>query len=419
MTPDAINIYAARRKELLRRILPDSALIVEAVRSQDLGDAPLRQNSDFYYLSGFNETDAAIVLRNGSEPKQILFCRQPDRQAALWRGKHLGVQRATRQLQFSVGYRYADLRKELTELLKGCRHLYYPLGQNRTLDELIWDVTRQLRERLARTGLASPQHLIHSDELLAPLRLIKNKEELALIRQAAQISMTAHLEVARKRHDYQYEYEIEADLLGCYRRHGARPAFAPIVAAGANACTLHYVRNDAPLAAGQGLLIDSGGEYAHYCADITRSYPPLRGGTAYRALHQVVYQALQRAFKAALPGARLEDVHRAAVKGLIQGLGRLDIIKDSPRAALANKTYTRYFPHRTSHWIGLDVHDLGSYADQRLAKGMVFSIEPGLYFAAHDRSVPTKWRGLGIRLEDTIVMTTRGAENLTADLPYA
>ena len=419
MPPQPTNaIYRARRARVLKQMPPHAALLLWGVRSADLGDAPMRQHSDFYYLSGCDEPDAALLLRATAAPAQVLFCRQPDRQVTLWRGKHLGVQRATRQLEFAIGYAYDDLGKRLTEFLKDCSHLYYPLGLSQRMDQLVWDLAKRLRESLSRSGIASPRHLIHSDELLAPLRLIKDKEELSLIRQAARISMTAHRQVAHHRHTYQYEHEAEGDLLRCYRRHGAYPAFAPILAAGANACTLHYVRNDAPLAPSQGLLVDSGAEFARYCADVTRSYPPLRDDAAYRAVHKIVHTSLQNACKAATPGARLEEVHLSAVKCLIQELGRLGIIKDSPRDALAKKTYQRYFPHRTSHWIGLDVHDLGNYAGQQLAKGMVFSIEPGLYFAADDTSIAAKWRGLGVRLEDTIMMTARGAENLTADLPY-
>lgn len=347
------------------------------------------------------------MLLQGEKKRQVFFCLTRNKTRSLWQGPSLGPEEAKGALDVDETYAMEYLPEYLKSSLPGVRTFYLSLtNENRGLD---------LIRKMKRRGKQYPTHLIDSDELIGDMRIIKDAAEITLIREAARISVEAHNCVAAKLPQLGYEYQAEAELMHCYRSQAAYSAFPPIVAAGTNACTLHYMKNDCPIKLHDWVLVDSGAQYKYYAADLTRTYSPRQPhNSSFDKIHQAVTRALNQVHKTAKLGLPFARLHEVSCRALTEELIKLHIIKDGLRQALQKELYKPYFPHLTSHWIGLDVHDAGSYSNQRLKAGMVFSVEPGLYFASDDQAVAPRWRGIGVRLEDTVLMTRNGAQNLTA-----
>lgn len=425
--------YHVRRIRALELMLPNSAMLIFASywdmteQGHKQLDDMSPQLSDFFYLSGFKDKDSCMLLihSDGHPASQFLFCPEPSEFIALWTGGLKPPEQVAKELLFDKGLPVAEFEDFLKTTLKGIANFYYPLGKNGTVDEKINALLRGLSDNGLRKGLTTPTKIINSDEILAAMRIIKSPAELSLIGRAAEITVSGHKGLMENLDSYRYEYQAEAELGYHYRCNGARHAFPPIVAGGGNSCVLHYTYNDKPLTAMDSLLVDSGAMFEHYAADMTRCYPPREdsGGINredYISIYNVVLAVHQKVCSLAteVNKTNLEKLHTATVRYLVEELIKLSIIKEDLDTVIKDETYKKYFPHKTSHWIGLDVHDLGSYESQTLKPGMVFSIEPGLYFPPYDQSIDPRWRSIGVRIEDTIAITAEGMVNLTSGMPY-
>jgi len=416
--------YQKRRRQLMR-LAGDNAILVlasapERVRSRDTHHA-YRQDSDLWYLTGFAEPDAVLVLVPGrSHGEALLFCRERDPEREGWDGPRVGPEGAVDALGMDDAYPIDDLDEILPGLLEGRTRVYYHFGRDTEFDLQLIGWLNRVRAQV-RVGAQPPHEFLELGHLLDEMRLFKDAGELKLMRRAAKISVDAHAAAMRAARPGIHEYALQAELEYVFRRHDASPAYESIVGAGANACVLHYRANSAQARDGDLVLIDAGAEYRGYAADITRTFPVNgRFTPAQRALHEVVEAAQQAALAQARPGVAYEAGHNAAVEALTEGLLRLGLLKGKLAKHIADGSYKRFYRHKTGHWIGLDVHDVGDYrieGESRLLEpGMVFTIEPGLYVSADDTSVDAKWRGIGIRTEDDVLVTKTGHEVLTTGL---
>ena len=415
----------ARRRRRLMELAGDGAIVIvpaapERTRSRDV-HYPYRQDSDFWYLTGFGEPEAVLVLVPGrAHGEAILFCRERDPAREQWDGPRLGPEGAVDALGMDDAYPIADIDDILPGLLEGRRRVHYPLGRDADFDLKLIGWLNRVRAQV-RTGAQPPHEFLALGHLLDELRLFKSAEEVALMQRAADISVEAHRAAMRAARPGIREYALQAELECVCRRHGAEPAYASIVGGGANACILHYRDNRAAVRAGELVLIDAGAEHAGYAADITRTFPVSgRFGRAQRALHDLVCRAQAAALAQARPGRPYEAVHEAAVEVLVDGLLALGLLSGTPRAVRESGAWRRFYPHKTGHWLGLDVHDVGEYridgASRLLEPGMVFTVEPGLYIPADAADVAPQWRGIGIRIEDDVLITRDGHRVLTAAL---
>ncbi len=416
--------YARRRRQLMR-IAGDEAICVlaaapERVRSRDT-HYPYRQDSDFWYLTGFAEPEAVLVLVPGrSHGEALLFCRERDPEREAWDGPRLGPEGAVEALGMDDAYPIDDLDEILPGLLEGRTRVYYHFGRDTDFDLKLIGWLNQVRAQV-RLGAQPPHEFLELGHLLDELRLFKSAEEIRLMQRAADISVAAHEAAMRAARPGMHEYELQAELERMFRLADAEPAYASIVGAGANACVLHYRANSARTKDGDLVLIDAGAEYRGYAADITRTFPVGgRFSKEQRALHDLVGAAQAAALAQARPGVPYEAGHAAAVATLTEGLLKLGLLKGRLEKNIDDGSYKRFYRHKTGHWLGLDVHDVGDYrieGESRLLEpGMAFTIEPGLYVSPDDRSVPAKWRGIGIRTEDDVLITKDGHRVLTERL---
>lgn len=417
--------YLRRRRQLMRLAGDDSILIVpaapERIRSND-SHHPYRQSSDLLYLSGFAEPEAVLVLVPGrAAGEALLFCRERDAEREAWDGRRLGPEGAVEALALDDAYDIADIDDILPGLIEGRNRVYYQFGRDQEFDLRILAWVNRVRAQV-RLGAHPPHEFLQLGHLLHELRLFKSREELKVMRRAAKIAAAAHCEAMRAVRPGLYEYAIEAELHYHFRRHAAVPAYESIVGGGANACILHYRENSAVLQDGDLLLVDAGAELLGYASDITRTFPV---GGRYSPAQRVVYEMVLAAQEAAIaevrPGNHWDAPHEAAVRVLAEGMLRLGLLKGSLDKVLADASYKRFYMHRTGHWIGLDVHDVGDYKidgePRVLEPGMVLTIEPGCYIAPDSRGVAAKWRGIGVRIEDDVVVTAQGCEVLTDGVP--
>ncbi|MFY2763286.1 aminopeptidase P N-terminal domain-containing protein [Arenimonas sp. MALMAid1274] len=417
--------YARRRKQLMRMADQDAILILpsapQRVRSHDT-HYPYRQDSDFWYLGGFPEPESVMVLVPGRKHGEcLLFCRERDAGREAWDGPRAGPEGAVERHGFDDAYPIADLDEILPGLLEGRSRVYYHFGRDTEFDLKLIGWVNRVRSQV-RHGAQPPHEFLELGHLLHELRLFKSAAELRLMRQSARIACEAQLAAMRATRAGGREYEVEAALQYTYRRNDAVAAYEPIVGAGANGCVLHYRDNNGPLADGDLLLCDAGAEYAGYASDITRTWPVNgRYSAEQRALYDLVLSAQQAALAQARPGKPWIAGHDAAVATLTEGLLSLGLLKGTLKAALASGAYKKFYMHKTGHWLGLDVHDVGEYklaGDYReLEPGMVFTIEPGLYIAPGTKGVAAKWQGIGIRIEDDVLVTAQGHEVLTEGVP--
>lgn len=416
----------ARRRKLLMRMAGDDAILIlpsapERVRSHDT-HFPYRQDSDFWYLSGFPEAESVLVLVPGRKHGEtLLFCRERNAEREAWDGPRAGPEGAVDTYGCDDAWPITDLDDILPGLLEGRSRVYYHFGRDTEFDLKLIGWVNRVRAQI-RHGAQPPHEFLELGHLLHEQRLFKSAAELKLMRHAARIGAQAQLAAMQATRIGGFEYEVEAALQFTYRRHDAVAAYEPIVGAGGNGCVLHYRANNARLTDGDLLLCDAGAEYRNYASDITRTWPVNgRYSKEQRALYQIVLDAQAAALAEARPGQPWIAGHDAAVRTLTEGLLSLSLLKGSLKQNLQSGNYKKFYMHKTGHWIGLDVHDVGEYklaGDYRqLEPGMVFTIEPGLYIAPGSKGVPAKYHGIGIRIEDDIAITADGHEVLTDGAP--
>ena len=415
--------YAARRQRLAHAMQAGVAMLPtapERVRNRDT-HYPFRFDSHFWYLSAFPEPEAVVVIVAGESPRSILFCRERNAEREVWEGFRYGPQAARERFGFDAAFPISALDTEMPKLLANQPALFYPLGADPAWDARALNWLNAVRE-MARAGIAAPERVHDVRALVDEMRLVKDEDELAIMRDAAAISVAAHRRAMLATRPGRIEHEIEAELLYEFRRRGAQfPAYWPIVAGGANACVLHYVFNHAELHAGDLLLIDAGCELHGYASDITRTFPVSgRFSGAQRDVYELVLAAQHAAMIKVRAGNAWNEPHDAAVRVLAQGMIDLNLIPGSLDAALEKETYKRFYMHRTGHWLGLDVHDAGDYqrsgAWRALQPGMVLTVEPGIYIRAA-ADVPDTLHDIGVRIEDDVLVTENDCEVLTAGAP--
>ena len=411
---------ARRRKNLMNAIGKESIAIIPSaptkLRSKDT-DYKYRQDSDFFYLTGFEQPSSVAVLISGRRAAEyIIFCRENDKLMETWNGRRLGVDKAPEALDADDAFPIDDIDEILPGLLEGRERVYYSMGRETLFDNRIVGWINQLKAK-SGSGASVPGEFISLDFHLHDMRLIKSRSELTLLRKAAKISAAGHSAAMAACAPGKMEYELEAELISVYRRQGADHSFLPIVGGGNNGCILHYTENNEELVDGQMVLVDSGAEWQCYAGDITRSYP-INGkfSNAQRDVYEIVLEANKAAIAKVVAGNHWNDPHDAAVRVITRGLIKLGILKGELKKLIKEEAYRPYFMHRTGHWLGIDVHDVGDYKiDNKwrlLEPGMVLTIEPGLYLNAV-RAIPRQYRNIGIRVEDDVVVTSEEPEVLT------
>lgn len=391
-------------------------------RNSDV-EYPFRQNSDFFYLSGFDEPEAVIVFVPGREQGEyVLFCREFDEKVALWVGANIGLEEAVSAYGADDAFPIDDIDDILPGLLENKNRLYFPMGANPSFDQQLMDWSQEVRGR-ARTGITAPAEFISSDHLLHEMRLLKSAHEIKLMKKAAKLSIDAHIKAMSCTKPGMFEYQVDAAMKYHFMVNGAQlEAYPAIVGGGKNGCVLHYTNNNAVLNDGELLLIDAACEWEKYASDITRTFP-INGvfSDAQRALYQVVLDAQYAAIEKVQPGDHWNAPHEAAVQVLTKGLVKLGLLKGRVATLIKKEAYKPYYMHRTGHWLGMDVHDVGDYKVEdewrELEAGMVLTIEPGLYISPNATEVDEKWRGIGIRIEDDVLVTKTGHEVLTDRVP--
>lgn len=418
--------YARRRQDLMRQIGDGVAVVPSAPISTRNGDVHYRYraDSDFYYLTGFNEPEAVAVLAPGRKGGEFLmFCRERDAAQEMWDGDRAGLDGAVSHFKADDAFPIEDMEDILPNLLENRSKVYCNLGRYPDFDKELLNWVNDTRTR-KRSGITVPGELVDLGYFLHESRLIKRAPELKIMRKAAAISAEAHRRAMAQCKPGLFEYEIEAELEYAFRKGGAQyPAYPSIVAAGANACVLHYIQNSDRLRKGDLLLIDAGAEIDCYCADITRTFPVSgKFSGRQRAIYDIVLEAQLAAIDRVKPGADFNAPHEAAVRTIAAGLKDLKLLKGSLDSIIERGNYRKFFVHRTSHWLGMDVHDVGEYRVngewRMLEPGMVLTIEPGIYIPAK-RGYPKEWHGIGIRIEDDVLVTRNAPEVLTDEAPKA
>ncbi|WP_312374152.1 Xaa-Pro aminopeptidase [Stutzerimonas nitrititolerans] len=420
--------YARRRQTLMARMEPNSIAILPAapmyIRNRDV-EHVYRQDSDFQYLSGFPEPEAVIALIPGREHGEyVLFCRERDPERELWDGLRAGQDGAIAHYGADDAFPIGDIDDILPGLIEGRERVYYAIGTNETFDHQLMEWIKMIRSK-ARQGAQPPSEFVALDHLLHDMRLYKSANEVKVMRHAAEISARAHVNAMRASRAGLHEYHLEAELDYEFRKGGAKmPAYGSIVAAGKNACILHYRENDAALEDGDLVLIDAGCEIDCYASDITRTFP-VNGkfSPEQKAIYELVLAANEEAFKYIAPGKHWNEAHEATVRVITAGLVELGLLEGDVEALIAAEAHKAFYMHRAGHWLGLDVHDVGDYkigGEWRvLEPGMAMTVEPGIYIAADNQDVARKWRGIGVRIEDDVVVTKTGCEILTGGVPKA
>lgn len=417
--------FARRRKQLMRMADDDAILILpaapERIRSKDT-TFPYRQDSDFWYLTGFAEPEAVLVLVPGRKHGEcLLFCRERNADKEAWDGPRAGPEGSIASFGMDDAYPISDLDDILPGLLEGRSRVYYHFGRDKDFDLTMIGWVNRVRAMM-RQGAQPPHEFLELGHLLHELRLFKSRDEVKLMQRAADIACKAQVAAMRATRHGAHEYEVEAALQYVYRMHDSVAAYEPIVGAGSNACVLHYRANNAPMKDGELLLVDAGAEFANYASDITRTWP-VNGcySKEQGELYQLVLDAQNAALAQARPGKHWIAGHEAAVEVLTDGLLSLGLLKGTLKQNLASGAYKRFYMHKTGHWIGLDVHDVGEYkvagAFRELEPGMAFTVEPGLYIAPGSKGVPAKYQGIGIRIEDDVLITKDGHLVLTDGVP--
>jgi Xaa-Pro aminopeptidase len=418
-------IFADRRKRFIDAIGPGSVAIMPsapvAVRSGDV-EFIYRQDNDFYYLTGFAEPESVALFVPDAPEQFILFVRPRDKERETWTGRRAGLEGAVADFGANQAFALDDLDSVLRRHLDKVDRIYYPLGINERMNARVLELLRAAQAMRPRIG-TGPHALLDPRELIHEARLLKRPEELAAMRDAIAISADAHKAAMRTARGGMMEWQVEATVDYTFRSRGAAgPSYPSIIASGPNAATLHYINNDREMRTGELLLIDAGCEYGFYASDVTRTFPVgARFTPLQRDLYEIVLNAQLAGIEAIRPGIKFDDPHEAAVRVLVEGMCRVGLIKGPVEDALKAGAWRRYYMHRTSHWLGMDVHDVGLYRvggeSRTLEPGMVLTVEPGIYIAPDDAEAPEEFRGIGIRIEDDILVTPGGHEVMTAAVP--
>lgn len=425
LTPAQRQEHAARRRELMRRIGKHGVAIIpashEVIRARDT-HYRFRQNSDFAYLTGFQEPESIAVLIPGrGDGEFVLFVRPKDKVREIWDGRRAGPEGARRSFGADQAYNLDEFDERLPGLLAGREVLHYTLGEFPDMDARVSRLVRHLRE-VSRRGGAAPTTVVALETTLHEMRLFKRPAEIELMRKAGKISAAAHVRAMRATRPGRYEWQIASEIHSEFDAHDMQPGYNSIVGGGENACILHYVENDARLRDGDLLLIDAGGELSGYTADITRTFPVNGKFTPeQKAVYEVVLEAQKAALRQMRPGVSSGKPHEAATRTLTEGMVELGLLKGRPEALIKAEKHRAFYMHGTGHWLGMDVHDVGRYRiDGRyrpFEPGMVMTVEPGLYIAPGTKGVNRKFWGIGVRIEDDVLITQNGHEILTGDVP--
>ncbi len=415
--------FERRRRQLMRMVGKGGIAILPAapvrMRSRDV-EYRYRQDSDFYYLTGFAEPESVAVLVPGRpQGEYLLFCRERHAERELWDGRRAGQDGAIADFGADDAFPIDDIDDIIPGLIEGCDRVYYTMGMYSDFDSRIADWVNSLRTGAAR-GLHTPTEFVALDHLLHDMRLYKSRSEISAMRKAAKVAVTAHKRAMQIARPGVYEYEVEAEFRHEFRRNSAWVSYSPIVGGGANACTLHYVENGDVLKDGDLLLIDAGCELDYYASDITRTFPVNgRFSPEQRAVYEIVLEAQVAAIEKTVKGNHWNDPHDAAVRVITRGLKKLGLLDGTPAKLIKDGAYRQFYMHRTGHWLGMDVHDVGDYkvGDEWrvLENGMVTTVEPGIYIP-NKRNIPKRFRNIGVRIEDDVAVTNRGPDVLSKGL---
>lgn len=419
-----VDEFRRRRKQLMKMIGKGGIAILPAATEKQRNNDVLyhyRPDSDFFYLSGFREPEAVMVLVPGREQAEyIMFVRERDPARETWDGRRAGPEGAVKEYGADDAFPINDIDDILPGLMENCSRVYYTMGLSAEFDHRVIGWVNGLKAQ-ARAGVRPPQEFVALDHLLHDMRLFKSRSEVGLMQYSADVAVKAHERAMRFTHSGRTEYQVMAELLHEFHRHEADISYHPIVGSGANSCVLHYHENNATLQDGDLLLIDAGCEYGYYASDITRTFPVSgRFTPEQRAVYEVVLQAQYAAIAASKPGNHWNDPHDAAVREITQGLVKIGLLKGKLPSLIKDGAYRQFFMHRTGHWLGMDVHDVGDYkvgaAWRVLEPGMAFTVEPGIYIPAGSKGVHKRWWNIGIRIEDDVVITKNGCDVLTGAL---
>ncbi|WP_018013536.1 Xaa-Pro aminopeptidase [Teredinibacter turnerae] len=418
--------FARRRKTLMAQMEPNSIAIVPAAkeknRSRDT-DFPFRQDNDFFYLTGFSEPEAVLVLVPEREHGEfVLFCREKDIEKEIWDGYRAGPEGACKDFGADDAFPIDDIDDILPGLIEGRERVYYAMGKDADFDRRVMGWVNQIRAQV-RAGAIPPGEFLDLDHHLHDMRLFKSTAELRLMEKAAEISAAAHTQAMKTCAAGRFEYELEAEIkYVCALNGGREQAYNSIVGGGRNACVLHYVENNQKLKSGDLVLIDAGCEYENYASDITRTFPVSGKFSAeQKAIYEIVLAAQLAAIDKVKPGNHWNEPHDASVKTIVEGLLDLGLLKGKLKTNIEKETYKMFYMHRIGHWLGMDVHDVGDYKVGEewrvLEPGMVMTVEPGIYVPPDNKKIPEKWRGIGVRIEDDVAVTKEGNKILTAGVP--
>ena len=418
--------FEKRRRKLARLIGKDGIAVIPTastrVRSRDT-DYPYRPDSDFYYFTGFSEPNAVMILAPGREDGSFILClREKNPLTEIWDGHMEGLSGVKKNYEADQSFDIEDLETILSSLFLGRQKVFFTLGQDEVLDKILMKSFNAVRAGQRRGGVV-PSEIQALEPLVHEMRLIKSKYEISLMKKSAKISVDAHKRIFENCKPGVFEYQIEADIIHEFGKHGAVPAYTSIVASGQNACTLHYISNRDKMKSGQLLLTDAGCENEMYAADITRTIP-VSGeySKEQKEIYELVLEVQKNAINSIKPGQTFEGLQSNAIKGLTKGLKKLGLLKGRVDQLIKSEAYKDFYMHGIGHWLGMDVHDVGSYMDQKgksrkFENGMVLTIEPGIYISKKNKNVPTEYRGIGIRIEDDVLVTKSGCDVLTKALP--
>ena len=418
--------FEKRRRKLAKLIGKDGIAVIPTastrVRSRDT-DYPYRPDSDFYYFTGFSEPNAVMILAPGREDGSFILClREKNPLTEIWDGHMEGLNGVKKNFEVDQSFDIEDLETILTSLFLGRQKVFFTLGQDEVLDKILMKSFNAVRAGQRRGGVV-PSEIQALEPLVHEMRLIKSKYEIGLMKKSAKISVDAHKRIFENCKPGVFEYQIEADIIHEFGKHGAVPAYTSIVASGQNACTLHYISNRDKMKSGQLLLTDAGCENEMYAADITRTIP-VSGeySKEQKEIYELVLEVQKNAINSIKPGQTFEGLQSDAIKGLTKGLKKLGLLKGRVDQLIKSEAYKDFYMHGIGHWLGMDVHDVGSYMDQKgksrkFENGMVLTIEPGIYISKKNKNVPTEYRGIGIRIEDDVLVTKSGCDVLTKALP--